>query len=150
MLNWAVFDQKWAKNAMNALKPAIWLYIHCTYMMYTIWYLQKFNWWREALYLLHTYYGVLTLLFTGSFISGCHTLEACISKKDCHMIKNGACTCSLGRGIWFFTFRMNFELRGLPAQPPTCQIFSQLDFGLYWGWIEAGPKLFDMIWSLRG
>ena len=49
---------------------------------------------------------------TGSFVSGWHTLKACISKKDCHMIKNGACTCSLGRGIWFFTFRMNFELKG--------------------------------------
>ena len=36
------------------------------------------------------------------------------------------------------------------AHPSTCQIFSQLDFGLYWGWIEAGPKLFDIIWSLRG
>ena len=36
------------------------------------------------------------------------------------------CTCSLGRGVWFFTIicnaleiRMNFELRGWPQQPPT-------------------------------
>ena len=29
------------------------------------------------------------------------------------------CTCSLGMGFYFFTFRMNFKLRGWPPQPPT-------------------------------
>ena len=39
--------------------------------------------------------------YTGSFVSGWHTLKSCISKEDCHMIQNGACTSSLDRGIWF-------------------------------------------------
>ena len=34
-------------------------------------------------------------------------------------VRNVICTCSLGRGVCFFTFRMNFELRGGPQQPPT-------------------------------
>ena len=33
--------------------------------------------------------------------------------------KNVICACSLGRGICVFTFRMDFELRGWPPQPPT-------------------------------
>ena len=49
---------------------------------------------------------------TGSFILGWHSLKACISKKDCHMIKNRTCACSLDKGICFFTFRMDFELKG--------------------------------------
>ena len=34
-------------------------------------------------------------------------------------VKNGTCACSLGRDICFFTFEINFELRGWPPQPPT-------------------------------
>ena len=39
--------------------------------------------------------------------------------KPIHGVKKGISTCSLGLGILFFTFRMNFELRGGPLQPPT-------------------------------
>ena len=35
-------------------------------------------------------------------------------------VRNVICTCSLGMDIClFFTFRLNFELRGWPAQPQT-------------------------------
>ena len=33
--------------------------------------------------------------------------------------KNMICACSLGMEICVFTFRMDFELRGWPTQPPT-------------------------------
>ena len=36
--------------------------------------------------------------------------------KDIHGVRKVR---SLGRGICFFTFRMDFELRGWPPQPPT-------------------------------
>ena len=32
--------------------------------------------------------------------------------KTIHGVRNVICTCSLGMDIYFFTFRMNFELRG--------------------------------------
>ena len=39
--------------------------------------------------------------------------------KTIHEVINVICTCSLGMGICFFTFRMNFDLRGWPPQPQT-------------------------------
>ena len=33
--------------------------------------------------------------------------------------RNVICACSLGIGICVFTFRMDYELRGWPPQPPT-------------------------------
>ena len=42
-----------------------------------------------------------------------------ISTKTIHGIRNVICTCSLGLDICFFTFRINFEIRGWPPQPPT-------------------------------
>ena len=39
--------------------------------------------------------------------------------KTIRGVRNVVCTCSIGRVICFFTFRMNFELRGWPQQPPT-------------------------------
>ena len=39
--------------------------------------------------------------------------------KSIHGVRNVICTCSLGMAICLFTFRMNFELRGGPQQPPT-------------------------------
>ena len=42
-----------------------------------------------------------------------------MSTKTIHGVKNVICTCSLGMGICFFTFRMNFELRDWPPQPLT-------------------------------
>ena len=39
--------------------------------------------------------------------------------KTIHGVRNVICTCSLGMDICFFTFRMNFELRGWPPQPQT-------------------------------
>ena len=39
--------------------------------------------------------------------------------KSIHGVRKGICTCCLGMDICFFTFRMDFELRGWPQQPPT-------------------------------
>ena len=39
--------------------------------------------------------------------------------KTVHGVRNMICVCSLGMAICDFTFRMNFELRGWPPQPPT-------------------------------
>ena len=35
-----------------------------------------------------------------------------IPTKTIHGVINVICTCSFGMDIWFFTFRINFELRG--------------------------------------
>ena len=40
-----------------------------------------------------------------------------MSTKTIYRVRNVICTCSLGMDIYFFTFRMNFELRGWPPQP---------------------------------
>ena len=50
------------------------------------------------------------------------------------MIKNGACTCSFGRGIWFFTFRMNFDRDG---QKP--EFFENPGFGFDPGFKMKNP-----------
>ena len=39
--------------------------------------------------------------------------------KTINDVRKGICTCCLGMDICFFTFRMDFELRGWPQQPPT-------------------------------
>ena len=39
--------------------------------------------------------------------------------KAIHGVRNVICTCSLGMDICFFTFKMNFELRGWPPRPQT-------------------------------
>ena len=40
-------------------------------------------------------------------------------RKQSMRFKNVICACSLGLDICVFTFRMDFELRGRPPQPPT-------------------------------
>ena len=40
-------------------------------------------------------------------------------RKHSMGVRNVTCACSLGYEICVFTFRMNFELRGWPPQPPT-------------------------------
>ena len=46
---------------------------------------------------------------TGSFIMLCARLNLNMANKDCFWLKNGACACSSGRGICFFTFRIEIE-----------------------------------------
>ena len=58
---------------------------------------------------------------TGYLRSSWIKLNSYFRQKTIHGVRDLICTCSLGIGIWFFTFRMDFEPRGWPPQP---QIFS--------------------------
>ena len=59
------------------------------------------------------------LLHTGYLSSSWTKLNSYYRQKTIHGVKNVICALSLGHDICVFTFRMNFELRGWPSQPPT-------------------------------
>ena len=56
---------------------------------------------------------------TGCFGSNWTKLNSYFRQKTIHGVRNVICTCSLGHEICVFTFRMDFERRGWPTQPPT-------------------------------
>ena len=71
-------------------------------------------WLQERLY-----FNVPELYYTGYLRSSWTKLNSYCRQKTIHGVRNVICTLSLGHEICVFTFRMNFELRGWPSQPPT-------------------------------
>ena len=59
---------------------------------------------------------------TGSFVMFCQTLEAQNANKNHPWGQKRGMYIFYRQGhLFFFTFRMDFELKGQPAQPPNCQ-----------------------------
>ena len=59
------------------------------------------------------------IIHTGYPRSSWTKLNSYFRQKTIHGVRNVICACSLGLDICVFTFRMDFELRGWPPQPPT-------------------------------
>ena len=83
--------------------------------------MQKFSELRTTLFILTNKRNVIIFKLQGVWQRSAILWKPRMPTKTINEVRKGICTCCLGMDICFFTFRMDFELRGEPAQPPTCQ-----------------------------